>query len=374
MIERGYLRTFALSAVVLLALFFALTWVVDPYGVSPLRLAWPGINTIKPKRLAIDRALKPYEVWRDQPRTVFIGTSRFHEAFDPAVLNGTRFSPAYNASVPAAELNEMAGLLEQYFQFDKNLRVVFMELLFYHFLSPQPPLPPRRLQAFLTDITPLFFSASAVPDSLQTLLYNLSGRPSAYLAPSGYWVPPANKKYEFDQNYSIGAYVTIHNNSLKARTLAPAAFSILDRIVDLCRQRNAELVLAIAPFHPWDEYRLWSFDQWPIMEEWLRRVSAYQNVVSFSQYNDVVAEPVTRNMTYWNDPLHPSLRLGRLMLRAYLGTSDPDIPANLLRKVSPTTVEPLLRERRADMIRWIRENPDYPAAFERAKARFQASR
>jgi hypothetical protein len=74
------------------------------------------VDAVKPKRLAIDRLIKPYEVRRDQPRSVFLGTSRFHQAIDPADLDGTRFSPAYNASIPGGSLGEMAALLEQFFE------------------------------------------------------------------------------------------------------------------------------------------------------------------------------------------------------------------------------------------------------------------
>ena len=77
MIQSTYLRTFALSSVIIFALFLALIWTVDPYGVSPLGFTSPGFNSVKPKRLTIERLIKPYEVWRYQPHTVFLGTSRF---------------------------------------------------------------------------------------------------------------------------------------------------------------------------------------------------------------------------------------------------------------------------------------------------------
>ena len=102
------------------AAYLAFTSIVDPYGVSPLRLTLPGINAVKPKRLAIDRLIKPYEVWRYQPRTVFLGTSRFHQSIDPAVLGGTRFSPAYNAALPATSLWETEALLEEFLNMIKT--------------------------------------------------------------------------------------------------------------------------------------------------------------------------------------------------------------------------------------------------------------
>src|SRR5258708_31774842 len=98
MAASGYFRALVLSLAAWLSLYLLFTWTVDPYGVSPIRVGVHGINDIKPKRLDIDRLIKPYEVWRYQPRTIFLGTSRAHQSLDPSVLDGTRFAPAYNAS------------------------------------------------------------------------------------------------------------------------------------------------------------------------------------------------------------------------------------------------------------------------------------
>jgi hypothetical protein len=91
-------------------------WLIDPYGISPVRVTAPGTNAVKFARLDIDRQLKPLEVWLEQPRTVFLGTSRIHQGFDPAVLDGTEYAPAYNAAVPANQLNENLRELELYFR------------------------------------------------------------------------------------------------------------------------------------------------------------------------------------------------------------------------------------------------------------------
>jgi hypothetical protein len=104
-VSPGYLRALAVSVAIWLGLFVLFTWTIDPYGVSPLRLSLQGMNAQKPKRIDIDRLIKPYEVWRYQPRTVFLGTSRVHQSMDPAALDGTRFAPAYNASMPAASMD-----------------------------------------------------------------------------------------------------------------------------------------------------------------------------------------------------------------------------------------------------------------------------
>jgi hypothetical protein len=63
MVSPGYLRALGVSVAIWLGLFVLFTWTIDPYGVSPLRLSLQGMNAQKPKRIDIDRLIKPYEVW-----------------------------------------------------------------------------------------------------------------------------------------------------------------------------------------------------------------------------------------------------------------------------------------------------------------------
>jgi hypothetical protein len=159
-------------------------------------------------------------------------------------------------------LVELSALLEEFFEFDKNLRVVFLELFFYQFMSVESPQAGRSLAQLFREMTPLFLSGSAVFHSLQTLFSNVSGRPTAQVAAGGHWVPPSNQRRTLDQPGSIGFYVGVHETNLKTMALEPYAFEVLQRMVELCRKNDAELILVIPPTHPWDEYRLWAFGQW----------------------------------------------------------------------------------------------------------------
>jgi hypothetical protein len=140
MIESGYLRALVLSLAAWLSLYLIFTWTIDPYGVSPIRLELPRINALKPKRTDIDRILKPYEVWRYQPRTIFLGTSRANHSLDPSILDGTRFAPAYNAAIPGgASMKMHAAYLEQYLRLDHDLRTVIVELFLPHMVGGPTP-------------------------------------------------------------------------------------------------------------------------------------------------------------------------------------------------------------------------------------------
>src|SRR5262245_7991664 len=86
-----FLLTLALSIVGISFAAAAGIAIADPYGVSPFGYRALDFNINKLKRVDIDRQLKPYEVWRYQPETIFIGTSRVNQSLDPAALDGSRF-------------------------------------------------------------------------------------------------------------------------------------------------------------------------------------------------------------------------------------------------------------------------------------------
>ena len=71
LIAKNYMRRLSLLMFGWLLIILGFIWIIDPYGVSPIHIHLPGINTLKPERIDIDRLIKPYEVWRDQPKTIY---------------------------------------------------------------------------------------------------------------------------------------------------------------------------------------------------------------------------------------------------------------------------------------------------------------
>ena len=369
MIHPHFLRWLSGSIVAVTLLVLGLVWTIDPYGVSPIRFEWPGINAVKPKRVDIDRLIKPYEVWSRQPRTVFLGTSRIHQSIDPSVLDGTQFAPAYNASIPASTLSENAAHLEQFLWFNPHIEHVFVEIFLYNLLQPQPPVPSKSLVNSAQGAAALLFSTGALFASAQTIAANQSEDPSApYVAPAGYRILPAVQRTEhtFSPHLYTDVILRAHKD-IPGLLIQPSAIAALDRIVELCRVHGATLHLLVTPNYPWDDYRLLSLGYWGVVEKSLRKLSAYDNVTSFSQYNEMLIEPPGPEMRWWYDPIHFSREMGRAMLLALIGKPEPDTPANLVRRVTPATVETVIQERRAGLDRWVPENSEFTNRFEMAK-------
>jgi hypothetical protein len=312
MVSPGYLRALGVSVAIWLGLFVLFTWTIDPYGVSPLRLSLQGMNAQKPKRIDIDRLIKPYEVWRYQPRTVFLGTSRMHQSMDPAVLDGTRFAPAYNASMPAASMDMHAAYLRRYIQLDPNLRTVIVELFLPNFIGAPAGQEFGTRSEFIWNAVTLFGSADTLWDSASTLAYNVfSGRPIFQVSPGGYLDRPPGRDTQAPFE-GFAAYVWGPGVSEPDRaTFNQAAFDSVLEIIETARANDLELIFLVTPSHGYADYYYDAVGAWSVIEQWLARLSGRATVYSFSQANDWVNEPITPSMTYWNDTFHFPLTMGR---------------------------------------------------------------
>jgi hypothetical protein len=371
MIEPRYLRMLALSLVVWLGLFLIFTWTIDPYGVSPTRFSLPGVNALKPKRIDIDRLVKPYEVWRYQPRTVFLGTSRIHQSINPAILDGSRFAPAYNAAIPGAAMDMNAERLRQYLRLDRNLHTVIVELFLPNIVAgPINPAADSWFE-FIGNAVTLFASASTLWDSVATLAYNaLSGRAISQIEPSGYLYHPnrGDPQTSFESFASYIWSTQVHEPD--RASFNQSAFDSVRAIIEIARANNLELIFLVAPSHSYADYYYDFIGAWDTFEEWLVKVSQRATVYSFSQPNDWVDEPISAHMVYWYDTFHFSLVMGRGMLASLAGLPASGIPGNFMERMTPENVTPHIELRRQAARRWAEANPAFVTRFGDARRRW----
>ena len=353
--------------------FFGFTLFVDPYGVSPLHIPVGAINAFKPRRVDIDRIIKPYEVWRYQPRTVILGTSRIHQSMDPAALDGTRFAPAYNASIPASSLGLNISHLQQYLELDPNLRIVVAELFLYNFLGQGQDHPPKDFYEYLRDSLNLFISADTLWASIQTVGYNLTRtRPAFEIGSRGnYSQPPGhNAKPPFD-GYAAGIW-KYHATRAKGMKLHEPAFDAVRTLIDLCRKHNVELIFVLSPNHAYDDYYIDAIGGWDTVQEWLTRLTAEgATIFSFSQPNAWVHEAVSERMRYWYDPYHFTLEFGRGIQQSLAGVPAGDLPGNFALPLTQANVAAHVESRRGAIREWAQATPAFVAAFHAEKRRFE---
>jgi hypothetical protein len=366
---RRYLLSLALFIALAAGAIVGPVWIIDPYGTSPLRLRIADINVLKPKRFNIDRDIKPYEVLARQPRTVFLGTSRIHQSFNPAVLDGTPYAPAYNAAVPGASIPENIAFLKQYARTDRRLKHVFFEVFLYAFIGPAPAIPERGLADSLKEFGSMSLAEKAVEDSWETIDYNLNSRkrpPS--ISRRGYAID--EQQYTPDmhfvaQNFSQFVLQATKKIGGRIRLYKPA----LDQLKEaqaFCDQRGIKLTFVVAPSYPWDDYRLYSTGDWSAVLDLYAALADFPHVVTFAQINELTGESVSGQMRYWFDPLHFSLALGEKMQRALVGMPI-EAPGNFIRRIDRSSLEAVLAEREAGIRAWTAAHPDFAAIFDQTR-------
>ncbi|MCX5662589.1 MAG: hypothetical protein NTW19_23155 [Planctomycetota bacterium] len=380
----GYLRallTFTLLWGCALTGFIAL---VNPYGISPGSPTIARFNSFKPLRSNIDRLIKPIEVWRDQPRTVFLGSSRIHQAINPAMLDGTRFAPAYNGAVPACTVALNEKYINQYIELDPNLRYVVVELFMLQFwghyyddysVNQGIAQTPKTWRSMLQDGVTLSVGSSALWDSVRTVAFNVAPGDfpaGGYIHPRGYWMWMGSRAGPRDGTGwgkgNVNYFLNEKDQYARDYSLRPDPFAALDRMIANCRKHGVEVYFIITPENPFHGYTFLSTGHWPMVMEWYRRLSHYPNVFSFAEYNPMLTEPISTNMQYWYDGGHFSRKFGDAMLKAFVGERGAAIPANTMVPLTEDNVESVLADRKRNLDTWIGQNQPFVQAFERAKA------
>jgi len=352
---------FALLAVLFIA-------IVDPYGVSPLQLHIAGFNVAKPKRADIDRQIKPYEVWRYQPKTILLGTSRIQQGFDPSVFDGTDFAPAYNAAVPAATVGESVQFVRYYAQIDRNLRTVIFELFPYAFMPGAPRAAPLPGDEKLRVTAALWFSASALRDAIQTVIANKRGGAdqAPYISSRGYWVRPSNEirgHHLLPEAYA-SSVLNIHKD-VKTLDVDEDAFAQLSDLQSFCDERGIRIVFVVTPSYVWDDYRLESLGFSDFIPSLYKQAAHLKEAYTFGQFNQMTTEPPSDAMRYWYDVFHFSRSFGSEMLASLAGKNS--FIENSMLRLTDATVDDALAVRRAGFNKWSAAHPEFGRLFEEAK-------
>jgi len=360
MIEPHFLRQFTFCTLLTAVLALGFITVVNPYNASPIDIRLDHFNTIKPKSRDVDRLVKPFQVWLRQPKTIFLGTSRIHQSIDPRVLDDSVFATAYNASIPASSLGMNIAHLRQYFLFDPALKHVFIELFAYNFLGQGQDYTEKTLREFLINTASLFASSDALWDSTATVAYNLGGGSLTYeVDPEGYFsLKPGHDAQGTFSAFPSGIWSIFKQGGQKIE-LSATALQTAHTIATVARAHGVEPVFIATPDHAYFDYFIDLLDKWDVLETWLKTMSAEGTVLSFAQPNVWTQEEPGPSMTYWNDPFHFSLTMGKAMQQAILGQPPADAPANFMVRLTPENVPEIIAQRRNAIRDWAARHPAF---------------
>jgi hypothetical protein len=262
--------------------------------------------------------------------------------------------------------------LEEYVRLDPNLRTVVVEVFLNNFLGGAQDRKPKTALKTWTELATtaavLLGSADTLWDSWVTLAHNaLKGPRTSEIGPGG------NIRFHDRRGgaHNFNGYETWFWGSDASKrdklVLYPSAVQAFRDVIEIARARNLELIFVATPNHAFVDYSYEAIGGWTAVEECLTTLSGLAPIYSFSQPNPWVYEPVSAQLAYWNDPLHPSLGMGRGMLASLADIPVAGLPGNFMERLTPERVASHIESRRQGVRRWAEANPAFVDRFEQAR-------
>jgi hypothetical protein len=365
-----YLAVMAATWAIAAAAVGGFNLLIDPMGISPLRIAIAGFNERKPLRADYDRIVKRHDVRRSQPVTIFMGSSRIKQTIDPKLVTSPPFTPAYNGAMNgSADYGEIGSYLGYYLRVDKKFHYVFIEAFATALLTtPAGPTTQFGLTDDIADFTSVFFSVGGLSSAIQTVWLNRRNPRLATSSEDGF-AAIAFPQHHFSVrnvfNFVLHTGVINRASRFDLRVAVAAKAMLAD-----CKSHGVECRFFISPLHADALYAAYYLGLWPELEKLKRTLAELAPTYDFTRYNDIIEERVGP-VVYWPEAFHFAPALGALMTKAMMGKRAADMPANFGVLVDKNNIDSGLATCREERDRWIAQHPDAVARMQKAEENFR---
>jgi len=330
---KKYLYIYFLTIGIIFISVGLVSFIVDPYGIFLLEVR-AGFNQQKEGVRNKIRFVKALELPMRKPSTLLMGSSRVHDALNPAHPRLQQFSPVYNYGVDMNHITETGELLRHAARNSKIKRVILgLDLFMFNSLQVKNPnfdetLIGRKVE--IADYLQTIFSLDALQDSIKTFIGS-SKDPSREEFLSNGYRPQA---FYGLKNFPAAHYYTtwIFLSKAKGNTtryyadfqLNDSVFTEFEELLNFCQQQGIEVILYINPAHAnLDGEGLVALGKWDAMEQWKRKITRISNahdikIWDFSGYNSITTEEVKNPMKYYWDSSHFNEEVGNMILNRIL--------------------------------------------------------
>lgn len=374
--ETRFLKWWGLAFVASITLVVAFNAIIDPYSLLNMP-RFPGLNARKPAVDTEQRLMKAYDVFRERPRTLILGSSRAAlgiDALSAAWTNHER--PVYNLAFGEGS-PYMAYRYLQHVISRQSVSMVVMGLELEYFLrgfhdqdyefeshlSVERDGTPRwNSWIHLRDQGLGLASLGAFTDSISTMSANWLKDSSDMRSGNWHWT-------DLPQRLSAwGAHAQFTMTDILAaplygrRELATATMDTVRNILDLCESRHIRIIIFISPAHA-DELELMHLTgMWPVFEQWESELAALVALHGkmgnrdlpvlwdFTGYDSFTEESVLRrrwSLKWFMEPAHYSREMGDVIIRRLLNRDDSNFGAVVTSENVQSHLQELRREREA---------------------------
>lgn len=354
----AYVRIWAITAIVLLALTGVINFFVDPYGIFGTREI-DGVNVRKPAATTRSRTVKPVRSEQYAAATIVLGNSRPEMGLDPdSPVWGDVQRPVYNLGIPGASLYLMMRYGQNALA-TGSPKLVLWGLDFSDFLSSTTAVPaqcdlPQREQdweARLTvdremrlatgwrltrarDVAVAGLSVEALFDSMRTLAaqrdFESGTTTSAGFNPARDYLPIMRNEGQYVLFAQKNAEVRARFERPGLRLTPPACetsedFESVRRLMRNARERGVTVVPFINPYHADYLQAIWDAGLWPLFDAWKRNLVALVTAEGAAKLWDFsLLTPYSTEesphpgsdapLAWFWEPSHYKSELGELML------------------------------------------------------------
>lgn len=385
--EAAYLRTLALTALILLGSVVSLNWLANPFSLFDPPTVHR-INTNKPGYIEHLRLTHAYRVMADKPDCILLGTSRAGRGLRPD-HPALRELSCYNLSLPAISMYEMRRYL-QHAQAVHPLKLAIVSLDF-RVMNASPDQSGAFVEARLAvdangnpqrnpfatwaaDMVASLLSFSALEASLDTVRRQSWVKDT--LRRDGLW---AQLDDHFNHPAGFEAYT---RNTLRrfaeARQAEETFHANTEHFRQLVREAHAhriDLRLFIPPSHAWHWQTLWQSGLWPRFEEMKRALVTINEeealragraafvIQDFSgsqgpALEDLPTDAAQKMKWYW-EPVHFKTELGDRVLAEVMAADPANAPPEALgTRLSATSLDGHLAQLRKRQAAFEARHPE----------------
>ncbi|MEO1590296.1 MAG: hypothetical protein AAFU71_03275 [Cyanobacteria bacterium J06632_22] len=344
-------------------------WWVNPYGVTqaPVVTGW---NQKRSGTNKNDRLFKAAQIMQQRPVAVMVGSSRTKQGMDP----DTELLPegTYNLGLNGSTAHELQRYLEHAIANNPDLQQVVVGIDFFMFNGhrtvestfSEDRLGKRRLP--VGDHLATLLSLDATAESWATIQgsrdHDAAARPTNGFAPTTK-AKDGNTQWRFNQ--AIKDYFGYHADY----ELSTEQLDAFRALVEVCRDRNIDLVVFISPSHAvqWETIR--ATGHWQTFETWKRELVSIIPVWDFSGYNSITTEPIADVMQNYSDSSHYLPSVGDIVLQQSLGSTTAS-PKDFGIWLTPENIDAHLEQIRLDREAWAIDNQEWIEKVEKHYKKF----
>lgn len=330
-----------------LALF---NYFIDPYGIfqSP---SIKGINEFKTEITKHERLHKKIRIARCKPDAVLLGNSVVVNGFDPDEIYELTHIRFYNAGLGGAPFDEIYANFEHCLKCQPKLKKVILGIDCAGFNKHPRPFAFRESKTNSNnELLTGLFSSKSTADSIKTFLVNLKQKNNHQYHNNGFLI--VSDIVEEARVRQFEHLHTIVKPFYEVFELDDRRVELFRDLVEICKKRNIELYVFVAPSHADYCEVVYQAGKWPAFEELKRKLCSIHPIWDFSGFNSVTKTPFVnyRNSLY-QDHSHFLPIVGNEIVKKFFFHKNSYDDFGVL--LTPETIEEHLNEIKKLRNQWI---------------------